>query len=178
MRDRTGSPPSLGPRYTHTPALTAEPRVAHGCCMMLDKPTLHLTLQCGGLSDRMGGALLSVLLDTPGPRTVSGSGHGASSGLDVGFSWPLPFFPMSFLFPSCSMWHPRHWPSPTLVLGMRFYWALPLGRGQTPCLPGSPGVLAVPLLAALAPQDFGHVRVGLTPCLWRCPRFSLLTQSW
>lgn len=46
------------------------------------------------------------------PDTV---GH-VSSGQDGGFSWASSFLPMSFLFPSCGVRHPRHWPSPRLFL--------------------------------------------------------------
>lgn len=83
-----------------------------------------------------GGALLSMLLEfwsltLQGPVLCQAVGMGAAQG-EMGASFrPLPFFPMSSLFPSCPVWHARHWPSPRLVLGMRLCWALPLGSGGT-----------------------------------------------
>lgn len=67
-RDRTGSPPSWGPKYlssdTHIPALACGTRkwsvhksCAWGCCAMLDKPHLILTCKMRGLRSRMVGTL-------------------------------------------------------------------------------------------------------------------------
>lgn len=93
--------------------------------------------------------VVSLVPDAAGPRAALSTGGGGGSGPHGGFLFPFhtsfcpfPFFLSAFL-PFCLAVVPRALAIPEDGLGVSLCWALPLGMGSFPPLPGSTGALGL-----------------------------------